>query len=413
MSDARRRQLLLAGVALGSALWAPASARADESPRELIRGGNERYRAGEFPEAQTKYQEARDADPRSLEAVFNEACARYRQGDLDEAERLLRRVDSTPGNPGLAAAAKYNLGRLTLDRLQKDPPKEPSGALERLGGAASMFRGALDLVPDDADAARNLELTRRAIQQLREQIKKQQELQDKLKQLGEQLKQNQQDQQDAAQQTGQMGRQQPQDPKQQQQAGEAQRQIGQKTKDVQDKLEQVRQEAQQQAGAPQNGRKKPGQTDEKLDAAAQALEEAQQEQADAEKELDKGDTKSAQENQQQAADRLQEALERLQQQQADQEQQSQSEKGQPQKPGQDGQPKQDRQPSDQGQEQRQGQTAAPTENKAGEGSEGDTKDQPTERVLARVLDKEKRDRARLAALLRAQMGKRQPVEKDW
>ena len=63
--------------------------RAD-SPRDLIRQGNEDYAAGRFAEALEAYQQAagESTDTPSAELLHNEAAAQFKLGNVDEAREL-------------------------------------------------------------------------------------------------------------------------------------------------------------------------------------------------------------------------------------------------------------------------------------------------------------------------------------
>ena len=51
-----------------------------EQARELVRQGNDAYKSSNYDAAAKAYDDARKADPKSLEALFNLACAQYRAG---------------------------------------------------------------------------------------------------------------------------------------------------------------------------------------------------------------------------------------------------------------------------------------------------------------------------------------------
>ncbi len=384
------------------------------SPNDQIRLGNTQYRAGDYAEALKTYEGAAKADPKSLEARFNQGVAAYKSGDAELAQRLFREVDSAAGNPDLAALARYNLGVIESQRLQNEPPEDPEKALESLKSAASLFRGALDLAPADPDAARNLELTRRAIKDLREQIEQMKRMQQQMKDLKDQLEKNQKEQQQASDQNQQRAADQKNDQEQKQEAQDQQQQVSDQTKQAQQKLDDLRKQtgADQQPDKPDDGTEGPPEAHrageppdpkEKLNQASKSLKDAREKQDQAQQKIEQGDLPAAQEDQKQAAEDLKKALEQL---------------GSPQNQDQN-QENEENQPSDEDQpqpEQEQPQQQPQQEQQQPEAEQMDpNEDQPqtTDARLGRILDKERKDREYKQQQLRLQRARNRPVEKDW
>ncbi len=395
-----------------------------ESAPTIIRKGNEQYRAGEFAGALKTYESAAKADPKSLEARFNQGVAAYKANDIELAERLFREVDSTGGNPALASAARYNLGVVETQRLRAAPPSDPEKALESLKSAASMFRGSLDLSPRDADAARNLELTRMAIKDLREQIERQKELQRQMQELKDQLKQNQKEQEQASQQNQERSADQQSDQEQKQEAQEQQEQVSKQTQQAQKKLndlkkqmgegdsgeqEQKAQESEEEQGddeTPEAQRvgEEPS-PQEKLENASESLEAARDKQEQAQERIEHGDLSGAEKEQKEAAGKIKKALEDLAGEQG--ENQDQQDQEQP--------PQPDEAPEAQPEEGQQQVQPPPPEQKEGEPmeqKEGEGESSADAR-LGRILEKERKDRELKQQVLKKQRARNRPVDKDW
>lgn len=393
-------------------LSAAGAARAESAPA-IIRRGNEQYRAGEFAEALKTYKNAGEVDPDSLEAKFNQGVAAYKAGDREAAEQLFREIDSSGGRPDLASAARYNLGVIESQALRAQPPTDPEATLNGLKSIASKFRGSLDLAPEDSDAARNLELTRRSIKDLREQIARAKELQEQFNKLQEQLKENQQQQQQASQQNQQRASDQQDNQQQKQEAQQEQEQVSKSTEEAQQSLKELQEqtggepEESDETGTPKAQRVgEPPVSREKLKNARESLEEAREQQKQAEEELEKGNLEDAQKRQEEAAESLKKALEELTgkkegEQQDDQPQEPQPSEEQP-----------EQQPSEQEQAQPEQQPPPEQQGEPMEQGEGAEKESPDVR-LGRILEKERKDREMKQQILRQQRARNRPVEKDW
>lgn len=397
-----------------------------ESVPAMIRKGNEQFRAGQFADALKTYEGAAASDPKSLEARFNRGVAAHAQGDPALAQGLFREVDAAGGNPALAAAARYNLGVIETQQLQAQPPDKPEAALAVLKSAASLFRGSLDLTPADADAARNLELTRLAIRDLQQQIDDMKKMQEEMKKLQEQLKENQEKQEQAAQQNQQRSADEKPDDQQKSESGQEQKPISEQTKDAQQKLDKLQQkmgEGQPQAvEAPQltnepskseEGKEegKEGESTEsqpqspqnRMKAASKSLEQATKHQQQAENEIQQGDLKDAQKEQAQASEQLKKALEQLES--------PKGEKGE----NQDGEPPPESSEQQEGEQQTEEQPPPPEQQgEPMEQAEGEGKDESTtDARLGRILEKERRDKELKQQMLRQIRARNRPVDKDW
>ena len=399
----------------------------ERSALELMREGVERYDAGDFAEAEALFRAAALADDAPLGALFNEACALYRQGDLEGAARAFREAAAQRGAARLAGNSAYNLGLVGLERadLERevglealDPVPQvfgvdPDGAwrtyedaigalIEQYAQAGADFREALASDPDDADAARNFALTRQRIRTLQQERKSKRQQFD---QLREQLLQPQ----DAAQQLEALAQEQQQQAEttaqgeQSQDAASAQRQTSQETQALMDHAQETSELA-QQARRQAHQASEPTPNEQMIEQAAQALDQAREQQEQAEQALRQGDQQAASQAQQDAATTLREAAQQLRD--AMEQQSSDSQEGD-QPPGED-QPQQG-EPSDQSDQQGEGE--AQTQANAAEDAEA-LLEQQVEQLIEYLLAKEEAQRDALEAMQRAR-ARPKPVERDW
>jgi Ca-activated chloride channel family protein len=160
----------LAGAAVVAVLLTAGPAAA-QSLREAIERGNALLAEGKPAEALAAYDGAAARHGATPELDFNRACALAAAGQFERAEALFREVDRRAAgtSPSLAAAARYNLGALAYRQGQRAAARGDAGAArQHLERAESLFRSARRLEPNDADAARNVELARREARRLEE-----------------------------------------------------------------------------------------------------------------------------------------------------------------------------------------------------------------------------------------------------
>jgi Ca-activated chloride channel homolog len=182
-------------------------ARAD-SARDAVRQGNQRYADGQYSEAINKYNEAEVEQPEAVVPKFNKANSYYRLDDLGAAIDLYQEVAAQSKDMALVGKAKYNLGNCFFQRGAKQRDSDLHKALEDMKTSIAYWREVLELDPENAKAARNIEVARLTIKDILDQIKKQQEQQQQQQQQQQQDQQNQSDQQKQDQQ--QQGQQQEQ-----------------------------------------------------------------------------------------------------------------------------------------------------------------------------------------------------------
>lgn len=133
------------------------------APQRHTRAGRQAWKQGDYPKALERFGAAAQLRQEDERALYNLADALVAAGQVDEALPLLQVLGNNPASP-LAAAARYNLGNALF--LKQD-----------FAGAVDAYRRALELVPGDEDARRNLELALRRLQQQQQQLQRQREQQ--------------------------------------------------------------------------------------------------------------------------------------------------------------------------------------------------------------------------------------------
>ena len=144
--------------------------RAD-SPREMIKQGNDHYEAGRFAEALKTYQQAEEESegPLSAELLHDEAAAQFKLGNIDEARELWVRALSLK-DPAFEARARYNLGNCHYaDALRAKESQDRNGILEAIDRATQQYRDAIRLDPSLENARANLELVHKLKKETEEQ----------------------------------------------------------------------------------------------------------------------------------------------------------------------------------------------------------------------------------------------------
>ncbi|MGH7243841.1 MAG: VWA domain-containing protein [Phycisphaerales bacterium] len=343
--------------------------------------------------------------PISADASYNAGRELFLAGKYSEAAERFRSADIVSSDPELSARARFNLGQSLL----KDATSKPGGkeTLEqiksRLEGAAKAFRSTLDVKPDDADAARNVEIARRILQDFEQQQEEQKKQQQKDKQQkdgdSKDKDQNQDQKQDQPQgdkqnqdESGKEGdsksgkeseqHQQNSDKlkdlaKQQEQAADQTKKASEQKSDAQKQKEQQQAKADQEKVNQETQKEQQKQQSEKSagEQAKEKLNEAGKQQKAASEALNKGDEETAEEHQRKAAELLNDAAQAEQQ--------------------------------------------AAEEAKQGEGKDQEKNVKPKDdkpkynETASQLLDKERKERDARQQVLRALRGKPVPVEKDW
>lgn len=148
-------------VALAGCLLAPAAARAGESPEgafaRLVRGGTERFRAGEHAAAAELFEKAL-AIREEAGLWYNLGAARFLAGDAEGAEPALRKAVAL--SEGRHADARRLLGRLLYSRGDWAGCADQLSAALTPGGDPGSWRvlsSAFEQMDDPANALRALE----------------------------------------------------------------------------------------------------------------------------------------------------------------------------------------------------------------------------------------------------------------
>lgn len=237
-------------------LLASTTASADK-PREEMSTGHSAYEAGRFDDAASAFGRAAETAPTAKldpsPALYNQASALFRLGQLDESSRLFADALKSP-DLHLQARTYFNRGNVLAQQAQgsRQAGKTDEG-LKQITEALSMYENSMLLQPADEDPKVNYELALQLKHQLeqQQQQEQQQEQQKDEKDQKDQDKKDQQqqeeekkDQQDG--QNQQEGQQQPQPEQQGQQQAEQPEQKSEEMtpKEAQMLLDAMRQEEQ-------------------------------------------------------------------------------------------------------------------------------------------------------------------------
>jgi len=126
------------------------------------------------------------APPPSAADTYNEGRTLFLEGKLAEAAEKFKAADLATRDASLAGKARYNLGQSLYRQAMPDraapasPAADTTSADQRLSlleAASRAFRAALEVDPSDQEAARNVEICRRRMQEIREEERRKQEQQ--------------------------------------------------------------------------------------------------------------------------------------------------------------------------------------------------------------------------------------------
>ena len=124
---------------------------AAQSDKREVRRGNRRFKDGEYTEAQVEYMKGLAKDSLSVAANYNIANAFFRQGDYENAEKALARVEDIAVASGDGAAFYYNQGAVAI-------------AQQNWQKAVEAFAKSLMINPDDLDAKENYIYAKKMLQ---------------------------------------------------------------------------------------------------------------------------------------------------------------------------------------------------------------------------------------------------------
>ena len=117
----------------------PAFAQVDKRD---VRRGNADFRKENYKEAEIDYRKALVKDSLSMAANYNLANTLYREGNMEQAGKVLERIKEVAPSTPSAADYYYNLGDVAI-------------AKQDWQGAVDAFKNALLLNPSDMDAKEN------------------------------------------------------------------------------------------------------------------------------------------------------------------------------------------------------------------------------------------------------------------
>jgi Ca-activated chloride channel family protein len=348
------------------------------SADDSVYKGNALYDSEHFNEALKEYDQALIAQPQALEPKFNKADCYFQLDDLDKATDLYNEVAADSKDMKLVEKAKYNLGNCYFQQGSKQKDSNLQKALEDLRTSIVCWRSALEINPENKNAAKNIEVARLTIKDIIDRLNKQKQEQQKQaqkqKQIQQQLKELAEQQKALAQKTQQTKKQADQKQISQQQAQDSYDQQEQEQSQIKNKTEQTLQQMQQQD--PNNP-----QTQQMQQASAE-LNKAVDAQSNAEKQLKASDGGSAKESQDKAAEHLDNALKEL----------SKNDQQQQQQKGQQRQTQQPQGPNQPDQQQKQ------------------LRPQMVDTTAQEILDKEQKEKKQRPMF---RQGGYQKVDKDW
>ena len=145
----------------------PAFAQVDKRD---VRRGNADFRKENYKEAEIDYRKALVKDSLSMAANYNLANTLYREGDMEQAGKVLERIKEVAPSTPSAADYYYNLGDVAI-------------AKQDWQGAVDAFKNALLLNPSDMDAKENYIYAKKKLEdQQNQQNQQNQDNQDQNKQ---------------------------------------------------------------------------------------------------------------------------------------------------------------------------------------------------------------------------------------
>lgn len=110
--------------------------------RRDVRAGNRQFRKENWREADIDYRKALVKDSTSIAANYNLASNLYRQGNFDEAAKVMEKIKETAPATANAADYYYNTGDIAIEKKDWQ-------------GAVNAFKEALLRNPADMDAKEN------------------------------------------------------------------------------------------------------------------------------------------------------------------------------------------------------------------------------------------------------------------
>lgn len=154
-----------------------------QADRKDVRRGNRDFRKENFREAEIDYMKALVKDSMSVAANYNLASSLFRQGDMEQAAKVLDRVKEVAPATASSADYWYNRGDVALE-------------MKDYQTAVDAFAKSLIVRPDDLDAKENFIYAKKMLQnqQNQNQDQDQQDNQDNKDNQNQDKNQDQNDQ---------------------------------------------------------------------------------------------------------------------------------------------------------------------------------------------------------------------------
>ncbi len=151
--------------------------------KKEVRQGNRNFRKGNYTEAQIDYMKALMKDSISLAANYNLASVFYKQGDYQQAQQTLGKIEEAASISEYGGDYYFNLGDVAL--AQKD-----------YQSAVEAFKQSLLRNPADLEAKENYIYAKKMLENQQNQDQNQDDNQDQDNQQDQQDKDNQNDNQE-------------------------------------------------------------------------------------------------------------------------------------------------------------------------------------------------------------------------
>ena len=149
-----------------------------QADRKDVRRGNRDFRKENYREADIDYRKALVKDSMSVAANYNLASTLYRQGDMEQAGRVLDRVKDVAPTTASSADYWYNRGDAAL-------------GMKDYQTAVDAFAKSLIVRPDDLDAKENFIYARKMLENQQNQQNQNDQNQDQNQDQNDQNDQNQ------------------------------------------------------------------------------------------------------------------------------------------------------------------------------------------------------------------------------
>ncbi|MEI7658101.1 MAG: VWA domain-containing protein [Phycisphaerae bacterium] len=312
--------------------------------------------------------------------TYNEGRTLFLEGKLAEAAEKFKAADLATRDASLAGKARYNLGQSLYRQAMPDrvapasPAADTTSADQRLSlleAASRAFRAALEVDPSDQEAARNVEICRRRMQEIREEERRKQEQQ---QQSGDGKDKPSQDSKGRGDPHDQQSKELSDLAKRQRDAAEESAKA-KASEQASERARRTEEAAEQQQQVNDATKRQQSSSQRPSEQAARDLQQAREAQDRASEALKGGDLDRARQEQEKAAEHLEAAA------------------------------------SAEREASRHEQASKPDQ----QGKQGDSKpQQPSyDQTASDLLDRERRLREARRQAFRAMRGKPQPVERDW